>query len=283
MIRLFHNVIRNTQHLALGTLLAFLFFITPTISFGFERCECGRPEEFDRMVVRSFAIFTGRVARVVRELDPDRQRVEFTVYQSWKGVRYPAVTVYTAGTDLVALAREGLTCGYRFRVGEEYLIFSFRDGDNRGPSHVSRCGGIYPIDQAGPVLNYLGDPQQAFTSMDVIRHKAQLDNPSTVREANQKTEAQTAPNATPLPDTSPISAFDQHQKLSSTPAEPVLAPARGGVNEVVDFNALTGGEGAVPESIPESPAEENQSQENILMPEGGAAQPNAVINNVPIY
>lgn len=255
-------------------LFIFLLLI-PSLSHAFTRCECGTPEPFDRMTVRAFAIFTGTVVRVTREINPDRQRVDFSVQQSWKGAKYPVITVFTEGTDLVSLAREGLTCGYRFRVGEQYLIFSFRDKDERGPSSVSKCAGIYPLNQAGPMITVLGQPTDSFTSK-LPEHRATA-SPSTVREATSETQHQTSPATSALPTIPNVMQSDAHQKLS----QPV--PSSGGVNDTVPPELWQDDNGTGTGQMPESASENAPEKPGVLMPDVTPVQPQTIINHVPIY
>lgn len=152
-------------------------------------CEC-KDRSFEHEQRHAFAIFVGTVDKIKRELNPDKIRVEFNVHKSWKGVRHKEVEVLTAGTDLLSLAREGITCGYKFTEGQTYLVYSYRKSNTRGPSWVGSCGRTKLYFDAQADLERLGEPEQTFAPID-IQPRPQSLGPTKL------------PEATPLPEASP--------------------------------------------------------------------------------
>ncbi len=141
--------------------LCLTFLTSPALAFKICRCtdkDITPLERYDR----AFGVFTGKVQKVRRRLNPDAHHVTFDVYDSWKGVRFEEVIITTSGTDYAAVLREGITCGYDFNKGDEFLIFSYRNHNDRGLSSTSACGNIIPLTQASAYIDYFGKPSWQF-------------------------------------------------------------------------------------------------------------------------
>jgi hypothetical protein len=138
------------------TLLILLSISLP--SYAINVCRCN-PEatKFESKYKRAYAIFTGEVVNIQRQINPDRQKITFKVMESWRGAKHPNISVYSQGIDAAATLREGLTCGFPFRNGEKYLIYSFRNKNVNGPSWTTKCGGVIPLAQAKKELDLLSD------------------------------------------------------------------------------------------------------------------------------
>lgn len=139
-----------------------LILLLPIDAGAFEICKCKEGETLAEKQDRAFAIFTGTVKEVRREINPDRHKIKFKVHDSWRGAKHKTISVYTSGTDAVSLVREGLTCGYKFKRGETYLVYSYRQRHRNGPSSVSHCSGTKKVDKAKYDLKTLGDPMLSF-------------------------------------------------------------------------------------------------------------------------
>ncbi len=139
-----------------------LFISTPAVALKY--CQCSEEPELPYDALNgAFAVFTGEVIAIDRAFNPDRTRVKFRVEQSWKGTRHSTISVFTSGSDAIALLREGITCGYRFTVGERYLVYSFRKRNHSGLSYVSDCSRTRRLAEAEEDLALLGQPELDFT------------------------------------------------------------------------------------------------------------------------
>lgn len=158
---------KRARNKALGCFLVtgLCYFLASSSAHALQYCQCNdEPELPYDALNRAFAVFTGEVISIYREFNPDRTRVKFRVEQSWKGARRSTISVFTSGTDAVALFREGITCGYRFTVGERYLVYSFRKRNQTGLSYVSDCSRTRRLSEAGEDLAVLGLPEWDFTT-----------------------------------------------------------------------------------------------------------------------
>ena len=87
-------------------------------------CSCGHSGSPREAMAEADAVFTGRVTAVtVHQDDPrwfsgvDPVTVEFKVRSVWKGPRRKTLTVETA--------RHGASCGFEFKEGREYIVYSY--------------------------------------------------------------------------------------------------------------------------------------------------------------
>ncbi|MDW8244940.1 MAG: hypothetical protein RMJ84_00030 [Sandaracinaceae bacterium] len=100
-------------------------------------CSCRYPS-FEEELRESSAIFEGRVEEIRVHLQEGvrMHRVRFSVTQAWRGVGKEKVWVETPALSSM--------CGYRFEVGQYYLVFGY--GNN--PTRVSLCSRTRPIEEA---------------------------------------------------------------------------------------------------------------------------------------
>lgn len=132
----------------------------------FDYCECNPDDNFEKRAQRAFGIFTGKVKDITTDFNRDRVEVTFDVKTSWRGVKHEEVKVYSERRGPYALIQKGITCGYDFHEGEEYLVFSYRDKNRRGPAFVGRCGGTKPLAEVESELRQLGEPVVNFKYED---------------------------------------------------------------------------------------------------------------------
>ena len=122
-------------------------------SFAAAACSCAPPPDIDQALESADAVFAGRV--IAMELVPDADpaigvsmehlRVTIAVHSAWKGEIAEQATVYTAFTCCV--------CGFRFEIGEEYLVYAYgQDGVHR----TSICDRTKRLEAAGEDLEQLG-------------------------------------------------------------------------------------------------------------------------------
>ncbi|MCB2081591.1 MAG: hypothetical protein KDD76_03070 [Rickettsiales bacterium] len=136
-------------------------------ALAFSQCICPEePPSIDEAYRQAFGVFTGTVIDIDQEYRPYRSKIRFAVEQSWKGVTYPEVSVYTSNHDAYSLIKQGITCGYSFRKGERYLVFSYRDHRQHGPAYVSTCSRTAPITKAEEDIQRLGLPVHDFRKGD---------------------------------------------------------------------------------------------------------------------
>jgi hypothetical protein len=77
-------------------------------------CSCVAPGSPKEELKRSAAVFSGKVKRIRKE--GYSNVVQFEVLKSWKGVRARRMIVYTLS--------ESSLCGYDFKTGHSYLVYS---------------------------------------------------------------------------------------------------------------------------------------------------------------
>jgi hypothetical protein len=95
-------------------------------------CFCA-PYSFNEQIENSAVIFTGKVISV--EKSGNKAKVVFNVKEKWKGVTSTQVEVFTR-TDLD-------TCGYYFKIGKSYLVYT-SSNDDSGKLSVSSCSRTRP-------------------------------------------------------------------------------------------------------------------------------------------
>lgn len=110
---------------------------------------------------RAFAVFTGTVTKTKRRFSTDEQWITFDVLDSWKGARHEHITVRISSHDALSVLL-GSTCGYRFKRGASYLIFSYKSPSRNEISRTSNCGNIVPLEQATDFIRALGSPAWQF-------------------------------------------------------------------------------------------------------------------------
>ena len=115
----------NSRSIAIGvalivSLIALWFLVQPEPSYA---CSCVPHDSPSEELERSALVFMGRVVSV-REFERgdntktslDPTTVEFDVQTVWKGSNY--------GTMFLKTFRDGSACGFSFREGETYVVYS---------------------------------------------------------------------------------------------------------------------------------------------------------------
>ena len=129
------------------SLLAVWLLLQPERSYA---CSCIWPDSPSEELANSAAVFMGRVVSVrefergdntANSLDPTT--VEFDVQTVWKGSNY--------GTMFLTTRRDESACGFSFRKGETYVVYS-HDG-----STVNICSRTRRLSDAAPDLAELGE------------------------------------------------------------------------------------------------------------------------------
>ena len=84
-------------------------------------------------------------------------RVSFRVSEVWKGPQRETLEVITTPHDAA--------CGYPFKEGQEYLIFSYGKGE---PFKTDSCSGTQPLSTADEDLAFLGNGEKPKDGGDAL-------------------------------------------------------------------------------------------------------------------
>ncbi len=112
-------------------------------------CSCAAPpagsqqELTERALEESSAVFSGEVVEIG---GGEPATVSFRVSEVWKGPEQ--------GTLEVTTSRQESACGYSFKEGKEYLVYTYGKEE---PYKVSLCSETKPLSEAGAHLRVLGD------------------------------------------------------------------------------------------------------------------------------
>lgn len=123
--------------LAIACLTASLAIVGSPKAFA---CSCVTPSP-SKAFEQSAAVFAGTVASI--QQDNYGKIVHFNAERAWKGISDNTVTVTTAGM--------GVSCGYDFEQGKEYLVYAYDT-----PLKVNLCGRTQPVADAYVDLAALG-------------------------------------------------------------------------------------------------------------------------------
>ena len=140
-------------------ILIVVFLIVASVAAA--ACSCGPEADIEQALGDAAAVFAGRV--IALELVPDpnpavgismeQLRVTVSVHSTWKGEIENLATVTTAFTCCV--------CGFRFEIGEEYLIYAYRQD---GVYRTSICDRTKLLGDASEDLEHLGHLAPIWTA-----------------------------------------------------------------------------------------------------------------------
>ena len=94
---------------------------------------------------KSKAVFSGKVVEVIQNPQFLYVEVRFKVESSWKQVRTDELIIRTG---------RGGDCGYRFEVGQRYLVYAYGSGESRLETNI--CQRTRELDDAEEDLRVLG-------------------------------------------------------------------------------------------------------------------------------
>ena len=133
----------------------FTLLLIPIASKPARACTCvssdaGKSVERQVLEARkqSKAVFVGRVREIITPDEPSSISVIFQVQTGWKGISSGGIAILTG--------RKG-TCGYRFQLGEVYLVYAYQSSiTHLGTSTCQRTQSFHAdiID-----LKFLGKPK----------------------------------------------------------------------------------------------------------------------------
>lgn len=125
--------------------LGVVFLLSPQCAYA---CSCA-PTSIQGVLSRSEAVFSGEVVEV--EEGPtlpgygSSYRVTLRASEVWKGPQRETLEVSTP--------RDGATCGYHFKEGQEYLVFAYTEKQGLV---VDSCNGTRRLAEAEAALKVLG-------------------------------------------------------------------------------------------------------------------------------
>ncbi len=145
------------------TVLGFVLLLPECAS----ACSCailgGDPQErVESELSSSEAVFSGEVVKIDRPSGPvwssaDLETDTFRVSESWKGPEGGMLEVRTAVS--------GMSCGYPFKEGKEYLVYA--SGGQQGLK-VDGCSSTKPLSKAGADLALLGSGEKPTNGGDAL-------------------------------------------------------------------------------------------------------------------
>ena len=116
-------------------------------------CSCAGFPGSQRALEQSNAVFSGEVMDVegghttrMFGMSVSSVKVTLRVSEAWKGPQQETLVVSTP--------RDGATCGYAFKEGQEYLVYAYGKEE---PFEVDLCSGTKPLSDADADLRVLGD------------------------------------------------------------------------------------------------------------------------------
>ena len=133
----------------------FLFFIIVgffVININLVRaCSCITPSQPKESLEKSTAVFVGKVMDInipsgFFMSSGDKTKVEFEISKFWKGPSYKNIALTTA--------RDGASCGYSFKKGEEYIVYAY---DDENKLNTDLCTRTKLISNAREDLTALGE------------------------------------------------------------------------------------------------------------------------------
>lgn len=134
--------------------VAAFMLLDPSVGFA---CTCGLPypsRTLKQQVIearnKSEAVFSGKVIEVVENPQVFYVIVRFKVQRSWKQISTDEVRVFTG--------RGSGDCGYRFEVGESYLVYAYKYNESELGTNI--CQRTMRLTDAAEDLKVLGKGKQ---------------------------------------------------------------------------------------------------------------------------
>ena len=148
---------KHVMKICFVSILSFaaLLFV-PSVAFA---CSCELPPrgKTEKQLIKlarenSQTVFIGEVAEIILEKttpgeDAPVAEVRFKVSKSWKGAAKETATVFTANICCI--------CGYTFKVGERYLVYTYNSSDGT-KLYTNICTRTKPLAEADKDLRVLG-------------------------------------------------------------------------------------------------------------------------------
>lgn len=126
----------------------------------FDYCRCKYEWTPAESWERSGRVFAGKVVEV-KDYGTKKLRVYFDVSKSWRGPAEQSIRLFTDRADTYGMLKYGISCGYPFERGKEYLVYAFYE--KHSPLTADKCTRTRPLSEAGEDLIALGEPDVTFT------------------------------------------------------------------------------------------------------------------------
>jgi hypothetical protein len=116
-----------------------------------QACSCGRVPTTKESLKHSTAVFSGKVTKI----EPFKKyyfKVTFEIARTWKGTNGKTETVLTPNS--------GAGCGYTFKKGKSYLLYSYRPKEDEIkpiPLYTIICSRTKPLALAAADIKVLGE------------------------------------------------------------------------------------------------------------------------------
>jgi len=118
-------------------------------------------EQTERALEESSAVFSGEVVMIDRpspfKSSADLEMDTFRVSEVWKGPEQRTLEVHTA--------LMGMSCGYPFKEGQEYLVYAYT---GKQVLEVDLCNGTQRLTEAEAALRVLGDGETVGDGGDTL-------------------------------------------------------------------------------------------------------------------
>jgi hypothetical protein len=136
--------------LMFGVTFILIFNSSPAEACGCLDCYTTQKECIRQALKSSTVVFSGEVTRITREGRPGYEvGVTFKVKESWKGITGNEVVIFSEIDN-------GGNCGFRFEVGEKWLIYANTDSRNQLQFWTHSCTRSTSLLGASEDLKVLG-------------------------------------------------------------------------------------------------------------------------------
>lgn len=146
----------------------FFIYLSLFLFFSYENlyaCKCIDPYSIPmkETIKKSTAVFIGEVVSI--ENEPTLLSVKFDVLASYKGIDKKAYII-------VKTAKIDEACGFPFKVGERYIVFTYGDD----AFYTSICTRTKLLSEAGdtiallppPIFSYLNETDKTYSELDKV-------------------------------------------------------------------------------------------------------------------
>lgn len=159
----------------------FLVFLLPLFAAKALACQCAGPGSPCQDYWKASAVFIGTVSfsssmtRKLGEYQVGGRLIRFTVDRAFQGVKGKEVEVTTGLGDA--------DCGYGFRLGGQYLVYAYRDEENK--LVTGSCSRTRPVSEASDDLAYIAGLAKAERGATIFGEVKRLDRAATFAERLQ--------------------------------------------------------------------------------------------------
>jgi hypothetical protein len=129
-------------------MLSIPLILSPSVTYA---CSCAPPPSVEEELERKTAVFSGKVIDIsgpnkrIFKSSADPVTVLLEVDTIWKGINESQVIVHTAESSA--------SCGFKFELGKEYLVYAYGD---KGDLQTGLCERTTLLTSAAEDLSILG-------------------------------------------------------------------------------------------------------------------------------